>query len=533
MDLNANLNSLASDASGLAEGGVSVSEAASIATPSGTGETDAAWLAKGSVIVLAGGMVGQAMQFACQIVMARLLGPAEFGLYGIGWTLFRLVGPFAALGLNAGVIYGFSVAAASDMGRRRDVLLQSLALGLLAGGLIGAPAYFSAPRLALGVFGKSQLTGVIRLFALALPLLTGLMVASSATKLSLSMAYSAITEMFTQPALNLLFVLVALYFLGWQLMGAVEATVLSYALALMLAVFFVLTLFAPILRSRDRMRSYVGELLAFSLPASIAGAFVNLINRVDRLMVGAFLPAREVGIYQAASQTSTLFDIVPNMFNNVIGVRVSELYSRGELNRLEELYRLGAKWSFYLTMPLFLVVCAAPGGVMGAMYGVRYQPGAWPLFIMCLGLMSDAVVGAAAPILIFSGNQKLASSISTAALLAAVALNYLLVPRFGLIGGAISTAVAESAMLFGLLIAVRGCVGIWPYDRRWLKGIWAAICAAIALGILRFVIDTSGTLVLLSNAILAGVVFWGVLLLCGLDPEDKEFLRKARSQENN
>ena len=254
-------------------------------------DADAAWLAKGSAIVLAGGFAGQALQFSCQIVLARLLGPAQFGLYGIGWTLFRLVGPFAALGLNAGVIYGASAADPSDTGRRRDVLLQSLVLGLLAGGVIGAAAYIGAPWVCAEVFGKSELTAVIRSFALALPLLTGLMVASASTKLTLSMVYSTITELFTQPALNLLLVIVALHFLHWRLMGAIQATVLSYALALILALFFVFSLFWPILRSRTKMRSYVGELLAFSLPASIAAAFLNLINRVDRLMIGAFLPA--------------------------------------------------------------------------------------------------------------------------------------------------------------------------------------------------------------------------------------------------
>jgi hypothetical protein len=28
-------------------------------------------------------------------------------------------------------------------------------------------------------------------------------------------------------------------------------------------------------------------------------------------------------------------------------------------------------------------------------------------------------------------------------------------------------------------------LGIWPYDRRWLKGIGATFCAAAALGLLR------------------------------------------------
>jgi O-antigen/teichoic acid export membrane protein len=530
VEVTASSKSIAGEAVASTEPIPNRASAASSATERAAGEeTDAAWLAKGSSVVLAGAFVGQALQFGCQVALARLLGPAEFGLYGIGWTLFRLVGPFASLGLNSGVIYGASVAAPSDTGRRRDVLIQSLVLGVLAGGVIGVAGYIGAPWLCVSVFGKAKLTAVIRVFALALPLMTGLAVAAASTKLTLSMAYSTITEMFTQPGLNLLFVIVALHFFHWRLMGAIQAAVFSYALALVLALFFVLILFWPILRSRGKMRFYVGELLAFSLPASIAGAFVNLINRVDRLVIGAFLSVTEVGIYQAASQASALFDTVPNIFNNVIAARVADIYSRGERNRLEELYRLGAKWSFYLTTPLFLLVCAAPAAVLDVLYGVHYRAGAWPLLILCLGLMSDAVIGAASPILIFSGNQKLAGSISTSALISAIALNYMLVPRLGMLGGAISTALAEGGMLCSLLLAVKLRLGIWPYDRRWLKGIAAAACAAAALGLLHTWLGASAQLALIPNILIAGGVFWVVLLLFGLDPEDKRFIWRERS----
>src|SRR6185437_9289565 len=114
--------------------------------------------------------------------------------------------------------------------------------------------------------------------------------------------------------------IVALYFLRWGLPGAIAATVISYGLSLLLALYFMFILFWPTLRSQDKMRSYVGELLAFSLPASIAGMFANLVTRVDRLIVGALLPAVEVGIYQAASQASALFAIVPGVFNQVVSV---------------------------------------------------------------------------------------------------------------------------------------------------------------------------------------------------------------------
>jgi O-antigen/teichoic acid export membrane protein len=490
--------------------------------------SEAGWLARNSAIVLAGAFASQGFQFVTQVVLARLLGPADFGLYGIGFTLLRLVGPFATLGLNSGVIYGASVGDQSDAGRKRDVLLQSLLLGLLAGGAIGAVACLGARWISAGVFGKVELTGVIRAFSLALPLLTGLTVAVAATRLSLSMVYSTCTET-TQSGLNLLLLAIVLYFLNWRLMGAIAVTVVSLAVALLLALYFIFRLFRQALGSQAKMRSYIGELLAFSLPTSIAGAFTYLIARVDRLMVGAFLPAAQVGIYQAASQASIVFAIIPFIFNNVIAPRVSDLYARGEINRLDELFKLGAKWSFYLAMPLFLAVCAAPGGFMQVLYGLPYRSGAWPLLILCAGLMSDAVVGAAPTILIFSGHQKFMGLISAAALVSTIVLNYLLVPRFGMIGGAVSAFLPEVGMLFGFLLAVKNLIGIWPYDRRWIKGIGAVLSTIAGLWLLRIWMGQSAELAPVPNVIVAEVVFWAVLLLSGLDPEDKNFLSRKQA----
>jgi len=486
--------------------------------------SDAAWLAWNSAIVFGGAFVGQGLLFSSQIVLARLLGPANFGLYGIGWTLLQLVGPLATLGLNSGVIYGASVGDQSDIGRRRDVLLQSLVLGVLAGGAIGAAVYIGAPWLSSEVFGKSQLTAVIRSFSLALPFITGGMVAVASTKLSMSMAYGTCVQSFTQPGLNLLLLAIGLYFLHWRLMGAIAVAVISWAVSLVMALYFVFKLFWPTFRSRDKMRSYVGELLAFSLPASIASTLGNLINRVDRLIVGAFLPAAEVGIYVSASQISSLFSIVPDVFSQVITARVTDLYARGEIRRLDELYKVSAKWCFYVAMPLFLAVCAAPGGVLELFYGVPYRPGAWPLVFLCLGSMSDPVIGAAPPVLIFSGRQKLMGLISASSLVIVIVLNLVLVPRFGMMGGAISTALVQGVMPICQLLAVKRFIGIWPYDRRWLKGLKATVCAAAGLWLLHIWMGAAAQFAPIPNLLVAEGIFWAVLLLSGLDPEDKSFL---------
>lgn len=65
---------------------------------------DAARLAKGAGVLLGGRLLGRGISFAVQIVLGRLLGPALFGLYAIGWNVFLLLGLTASLGLEHGVV---------------------------------------------------------------------------------------------------------------------------------------------------------------------------------------------------------------------------------------------------------------------------------------------------------------------------------------------------------------------------------------------------------------------------------------------
>jgi hypothetical protein len=94
-----------------------------------------------------------------------------------------------------------------------------------------------------------------------------------------------------------------------------------------------------------------------------------------------------------------------------------------------------------------------------------------------------------------------------------------------MVGGAVSTALAESGLLVGSLFAVKSRIVIWPYDRRSLKGVGAVLCAVAGLWVLRIWMGASAELATVPNLIVAEGVFWAVLLLLGLDPEDKKFLR--------
>jgi len=65
---------------------------------------DARTLARGAGVALPGRVIGRAMAVLTQILLARLLGPAIFGLYSVGYALLRLGELILPLGMDQGVV---------------------------------------------------------------------------------------------------------------------------------------------------------------------------------------------------------------------------------------------------------------------------------------------------------------------------------------------------------------------------------------------------------------------------------------------
>src|SRR5690348_10688981 len=83
-------------------------------------------LAEGAGIVMAGRFGGRGLRLVLDMVLARILGPMNFGLYAIGWTVLRIAGTFSPLGLDAGVIRYGARYFRRDSASLRGVIAQCL-----------------------------------------------------------------------------------------------------------------------------------------------------------------------------------------------------------------------------------------------------------------------------------------------------------------------------------------------------------------------------------------------------------------------
>lgn len=502
------------------------SEAREAAQPEGADPTR---LALGASITMIGTMAGRGFYVLGNVALARLLGPEAFGLYAIGWTIYRVIRVVGPLGIDQGILRYGSRYRSSDLPRFKGLLIRSLVQALLSGLVIGVGMYLSAPWLAKYVYHKPELATVLRWFSPIYFLVVSLRVATSTTRVSQRMQYSVYAEQLAQPATNLLLIL-AFFFLGWGLSGAVAALLVSIIISVVMAWYYVKRIFADTLAHHVKALPISREFYTFSLVACLAGGATVLNATVDRLIIGYFLPATQVGIYQAVAQTSILFATIIGAFGTIFSPMIADMHHRGETEGLGELFKVSTKWGFYISLPLFLVMALIPHEVILVLFGARYESGSLPLIILAIGQLINVGSGSVGLIMVMTGNQNRWLWISGSMLPLNVALNCLLVPRFGLTGSALASALSLSGLFLLGLLQVRRRLGIWPHDSRYIKGLLAAVLTAIALLALRWVGIYPAGLALALSLVVSHAVFLSSMVMLGLDTEDKGLVQSVSNR---
>lgn len=480
-------------------------------------------LAVGSGVSLMGKIVGRGSYILGQIILARLYGPEVFGLFAIGLTIILLMDRFTPLGLDKGIIRFGAIYRNIDKGSFRGVILKSLWVSMFCGLIIGSGIYLATPWFVKIYGDKEGLQKILQGFAIGLPFMVGLRMAASATRISQRMKFAAITQDIGQPLIGLIFILV-FYFLGWGIVGAVYAYVISYLVTFVGALFFTSQIFPEIFVPQPLDGPGYRELLNFSLPTAFTGMLGALNLWAARLLIGYFLPESEVGIYQALSQISILFAIILEAFNAIFAPMIAHLFHTNKLVQLEEAFRVSTKWGLYISMPLFLMILAAPQQLLSVMFGELYIKGTVPLTILTIAQFINVGTGAVGFLLIMTGRQNKWLIISAGAVFLNLVLGILLIPQYGINGAAVADSFSTIFLFLMGLYQTKHLLRLWPYDRRFLKGILALMIPVFLLFF--FPRDQFGNLVeLFFIGLIAHLGFAAGLLALGLDQEDKAFIQ--------
>lgn len=427
-------------------------------------------IAKGGGITFVGSIIGKVLIFITTLILARVLGAELLGLYVLGIAVLDLAGIISRLGLHTGSMRFISINhSKGNKERVKGVIVQSLYISFLTGVFFACIVFSLADVIAINIFKNQNLSVVIRLFSIAIPFYSTFLVAASIPRGFKVMRYYEYSVNVFNPLLNIGF-LIILFWAGLRLNGAIYARILSIVLAFFCAIYYIPKVFPEMFKKEVKAEFRMSTLLSFSIPLLGTNFLQFLIMWINILMVGYFMSPLYVGIYRVAAQIAILIIIFLSSFNAIFAPLVADLYHKKELDKLNEIFKLTTKWIFYLTIPLFIIVLFCSRQIM-TVFGNEFTIGAAVLLILAFAQLVNACTGGVGFALIMSGKERLELLNMLLICTLNIALNLLLIPRYGIIGAAIATGISIIVVNLVRLFQVERILGLFPYDKRYLKGL--------------------------------------------------------------
>ncbi|MBA69197.1 MAG: multi antimicrobial extrusion protein MatE [Rhizobiales bacterium] len=409
-----------------------------------------------------------AIAFVSQVILARLMGDFEYGVFVFVWVLAVILGNLSCLGFHTAVIRFLPQYRAGGQAEDiRGLTWTARVFSMLSASLIAAVGI--ATILMLGDTVKEYYVAPLILGAFALPMialgdvLDGTSRANNWPVLALSPTY------LIRPSLILIAaVCAALWFGGVNaqlaLLGALIATYLTT-----LGQFVLVKRRLGNIFERGSIRLHFRDWVLVALPIFLIEGFYFLLTNADVMVVGFYLPPERVAVYYAAAKIMALVHFVYFAVKAAAAPRFSTLVSTRRTGELGYFASQTARWSFWPSLVVGLgVIAAAP--LLLALFGPGYIEGRTVMMILFIGILAKAMVGPAEVLLSMAGHQKVCAAVYALALAVNIVLNIVLIPVMNIEGAAIATATAMACEALLLHLTVRRRLGIAQFAGTDHKG---------------------------------------------------------------
>ena len=491
-------------------------------------------VAQSSVIVFIGIAFSKLLTYFYRVVIAREFGPEIYGLFSLALVVSSFFVMAASLGLPEGALRYLSFYRGKGELAKARYLFRVASRALLVSGLLAAMVlYFAARSISVLFFHNEGLVPFLQAFGLFIPfsILGGHFLS---TLLAFGhVRWNVFINNFLQ---NFFKVLALLLFLMIGLKSSavigsyVAGIVIMCALAYFAIRYSIPTLLHPVRLEKSTKHLVLREVFDYSWPIIFLSAVYTVFNWTDSVVIGYFMSAADVGIYNAAFTLISLFGIAPELFKQFFFPYIVKEYSRKNLEIIRQLSQQVGKWIYILNLPLFLFMAVFPGAVINVLFGAEYLTATDVLRILAIGGMLASFNTVLMNLLSMQGKSKLIMVNTISVSVLDLILNVLLVPRYGLYGAAYSTAFSLALLGCIMLIQVRRSIGIVPFRRRMWRVTLAAIIPAIGLLVIKHFYAPS--FIVLALAGTAFILAYGVLIFMmkTLDSNDWDIIHYGRDK---
>jgi O-antigen/teichoic acid export membrane protein len=425
------------------------------------GELEAGGLPLAALVTFGVRIAAAGLAYALQIVLARALGPHEFGLFAIAWITVTVGGFLGSGGLSHAAVrfipaYRAEGRAADEAGFVRFALRACLIIGIAAG-LAAAGLAVALQRLGAieGPLAAAILAGAVAIPAFALQdLLEGFARARGWSLCAFVPSYILRTL--------LLIMLVALFTASGSPATATTAMLAGLAATLCAAVVHAALVLPRLLRPREKpIDDDRAAWIAAARPLFLVDGAILARSHVDVVALALFVDAATLGVYVAATRLASLLGLVEYAVSAAMGPRFSAAAARGDRAALEAGLQQSVMICLWISAAGALCLSAA-APLLLALFGSGFSDAAAIVPILAAAAVIRALAGSSEELLAMLGHARAVLAAHAAAAAAGLLAVAALAGPFGAMGAALAAALAAGVNAAVLIGHVMARLGVTP-----------------------------------------------------------------------
>ena len=399
-----------------------------------------------------------ASAYGLTVVLARYLGLAAFGRYSFILSIITLLAIPTRFGLPALIMRETGKALAeNDWGRIFDLkqwaYRRTLAISaplILAGSavLIAFPGMFGVDeRLTVGI--GLLLVALFPIASIRAAILRGMG----------EIVGSQLTLQVVRPVVQLALI-GALWVLAMQGREpvpaspetAMSANVIGALLSWVVGAILLKRLLGRDTRDAVDTKFEVVGWRSSLIALGLANAMYILDGQLGVMLLGVIGQDRDVGLYRVAAQFAMVVAMGYVATNVPITSQIARLWARGEVAKVRRLVRRGSQLAALFALPLALTFILGGRWILEVTFGPEFGAAYIPLVILAVAQMVNSACGSASSLLNMTHHEKYNLASFTIAVMVNIALGVMLIPRFGVMGGAIASGasvIVRNLLLWG------------------------------------------------------------------------------------
>lgn len=478
---------------------------------------------RGTGLMFAMTFIAALFSYGTRVLVARKLGPEQYGLFASVLTFILFFLFFRDLGLGTALVNFIAKnRVEGNFNKIKTALVSVFCLQFLSSSLIGILMILFSGYLSVHYF-KVPESKIILLILIAYTMTSFLYTISKAL---LNGFQKSIPYSLMEPGKNLFILLLTLLLFRYDY--GILAAAIPYAFVCVV-LFFV---FQPFVQRElsffkhkvENVKETTKELLWFGLPLMAADIGGKVIGYTDTLMLTYFGTLAEVGIYNVVLPSALFFIQISRAISAIVFPISTELHYKKDIAKLSKGVTLLHQYCFALIIPLIFALFAFTEHFLVLFFGQEYAAGATAFRILLVGSMFFILASVNNIIISSMGEPKEVTKVILFSAILNVVLNIFFIPLFGIEGAAAATALAYALSMVISTQKLQKSLGTKSPYQQWAKlFITAAIFVVVIMYVSRL-LDYNFYVEAVLSTIIASLVY--ILLLYLFDVIDFIELKK-------